>query len=138
MGLRCNTCITCSNSNAQTFLNDFFFYTCDSAWLFIFCRSVFLSCFIHYVFQWCTNLCHLSIKGKVSLFAVSLLSQTDQNHSEWRANKQKKTKNDKNPTCKPLKMHLSTEILHYHKWKEWKCTGCFCKLHIIRQHYRLG
>lgn len=48
------------------------------------------SCLKYDVFPQCTNLCggHLSIKGKVSLFAVGLFTQTDQNRSEWQARKQ--------------------------------------------------
>lgn len=41
-----------------------------------------------------------------------------------------KQENNKNPNCKPFKMHWSsTEILHNHRWNEWKCSGCFWKLH---------
>lgn len=56
---------------------------------FVSLMSALLWCFKYDVFSRCTNLCgsHLSIKGKVSLFAVSLLSQTDRNHSERQARK---------------------------------------------------
>lgn len=57
-------------------------------------------------------------------------------HKQTRTVPSGKQENDKNPTCKPLKMHLSsTEILHNHRWNEWKCTACFRELHIIK-HYR--
>lgn len=79
--------------------------------------------YIKKVFTRRTNLCggHLSIKGKVSLFAVSLFSQTDQKPFQA-ADKE----NDKNPTCKPLKMQfIINRDPHSHKWNEWKCTGRF-------------
>lgn len=70
-------------TNSTNSFNGHYIY--DSALLY-----VPFSCLQYDVFPRCTNLCggHLSIKGKVSLFAVSLLSQTDQNRSEWQAGKQ--------------------------------------------------
>lgn len=60
-------------------------------------------------------------------------------HNQTKTVPSGKQENNKNPNCKPLKIHLwSTEILHNHKWNEWKCTGHFCKLHIIRHHHRYG
>lgn len=55
------------------------------------CIFLFISsCFKHDISSRCTNLCgsHLSVKGKVSLFAVGLLSQTDRHRSERQARKQ--------------------------------------------------
>lgn len=111
---RCKAWVTCRTSSAQMCV----FYTYDSAW-----QSASFSVHKFNVFTRRTNLCsgHLSIKGKVSLFAVSLFSQTDQKPFQA-ADKE----NDKNPTCKPLKMQfIINRDPHSHKWNEWKCTGRF-------------
>lgn len=63
-------------------------------WFFIIpFSSLHFSCLMNDAFHVCTNLCggHLSIKGKISLFTVSLLSQTDQNNSKRQAKKMTET-----------------------------------------------
>lgn len=75
----------------------------------------------------CTNLCggHLSIKGKVSLFAVSLLSQTGGKHSTWQARK------GKNSTCQIVQNTTAAdESFVQHTWKRMGMHWCACQLQV--------
>ena len=49
----------------------------------------------------------------------------------------KQRRNDKNPAFKSLHYITHRQILHYHRWNRWKCSGRFCQLqkYSIRQDY---
>lgn len=111
----CKACVTCRTSSAQMcfftpMIND------DSLPLFLLIQTERLYSLYKPLWQ-------SSLHQRQSQFVRCQSVSTNRPKCKFQAADKE---NDKNPTCKPLKMQfIINRDPHSHKWNEWKCTGRF-------------